>query len=103
MQDWQNPGAKGLLNITAQYSFVDLFPADQLALIQDLLDGASGLDTFASSIFVAAKKRLLNSTLLQNLSLLPEFEWLSTEVKANYKNFNALAVSLMHLSNIDVF
>ena len=95
MQDYLNPGPKGLFNITAQYSFVDLFPADQVALIQDLLDNAIGLDTIAGNIFTAAKKRLLNSTLMQNLILLPEFERHSPEVKDKCKNFNSLAVSLI--------
>lgn len=95
MQDYLNPGPRGLMDITSQWSFLDLFPADQLKLIQDLLDKSSGLDTFASRIFLAAKKRLLNSCLVQNLSLLPEFERLSTEVKAKCKNFDGLAVSLM--------
>ena len=95
MQDHLNPGSKGLFNITAQYSFIDLFPADQLLLIQDLLDKSSGLDTIASSIFTAAKKRVLNSSLLQNLSQMPEFERLATEVKEKCKNFNSLAVSFM--------
>jgi hypothetical protein len=92
-QDYKNPGSKGLLNISAQYTFVDVFPSDQIALIQDLLDNKTGLDTFPLDIFRAAKRRLLNSTLLMTLHALPEYERLPQNLKEACINFNSLAVS----------
>ena len=81
------------LYISAIYCFPDVFTVDQLAIIQDLLDRRTGMDTVAIEIFRAAKRRLLNSSILSSIKECNEYTNLPAEIKNSCSSFQSLAVN----------
>ena len=104
MQFWKRERGGPLFNLASQYTWVDLYPADQLTIINDLLGKKAGLDSVGVDVFKAAKRRLLNSMLLVKVKESKEFnERLSEEIRNNIDSFVSLTVKFVFVCTFVFF